>query len=191
MSQLETQYDDTARIEMAMEEARRHAADVNSSRDKDDEVTSLPLERIRVVANPRKHFDPSKLDELAANINEHGLIQPILVRVTKEPYMFELVSGERRFKAHQRLGRLTIKATVRDMSDEEALLYQTAENWQREDLSGYEKAVNINGLVQHYFAAELETIAKEQTLNDTEGLKQLLKTARKNEGCAHASTNIW
>jgi ParB family transcriptional regulator, chromosome partitioning protein len=80
-------------------------------------VQDIPLNRIsESKTNPRRLFDETKLTELAANIRQHGVLQPVLVRPTPdgEPGTFELVAGARRYRASKLAGRETIPASVRN-----------------------------------------------------------------------------
>lgn len=88
---------------------------------------------------PRQIFHPAELAELAASIKESGLLQPILVR-RKGDGIYELISGERRWRATKEAGLDTIQAVVRNCSDQEAILFAMVENLQREDLNPMESA---------------------------------------------------
>lgn len=88
---------------------------------------------------PRQIFHPAELAELAASIKESGLLQPILVR-RKGDGIYELISGERRWRATKEAGLDTIQAVVRNCSDQEAILFALVENLQREDLNPMETA---------------------------------------------------
>lgn len=88
---------------------------------------------------PRQIFHPAELAELAASIKESGLLQPILVR-RKGDGIYELISGERRWRATKEAGLDTIQAVVRNCSDQEAILFALVENIQREDLNPMETA---------------------------------------------------
>ena len=88
---------------------------------------------------PRQIFHPAELAELAASIKESGLLQPILVR-RKGDGIFELISGERRWRATKEAGLDTIQAVVRNCSDQEAILFALVENLQRENLNPMETA---------------------------------------------------
>lgn len=102
------------------------------------EITNLPLSRIKAGPNDRQHFDPPALAELAQSIAQHGLAQPITVRPVGRH--FEIVAGERRFRAVQMLGWPTIPAIVRDLTDEQAAAIMLVENTGRADLSPIEEA---------------------------------------------------
>lgn len=111
-----------------------------------------------IVANPwqpREHFDEEGLEELAASIKEMGILSPLLVRQRKEDGSgYQLVAGERRFRAAQRAGLKTVPVLLRDLSDQEALEIALVENLQRRDLNiieeaeGYQRLADDFGLTQ-------------------------------------------
>ncbi|MDI6710826.1 MAG: ParB/RepB/Spo0J family partition protein [Bacillota bacterium] len=114
-----------------------------------EELIEVPLEKVR--PNPRqarKVFTEEKIAELAASIAEHGLVQPVVVRRADDGY--ELVSGERRWRAYRSLGRETIPAIVREMGDLEATAALLIENIQREDLSPLEEALAFRRLIEEF-----------------------------------------
>lgn len=90
--------------------------------------------------NPRKHFDETALDELAASIATRGVIQPIIVRPHPEGAGYQLVAGERRWRAAQKARLHEIPALVRDLSEREVMALALIENLQREDLNPVEEA---------------------------------------------------
>lgn len=90
--------------------------------------------------NPRKYFDEAALDELAASIATRGVIQPIIVRPHPEGTGYQLVAGERRWRAAQKARLHEIPALVRDLSEREVMALALIENLQREDLSPVEEA---------------------------------------------------
>jgi ParB family chromosome partitioning protein len=102
--------------------------------------TEVSVDRIRPNPHqPRKEFEESSLDELAASIKSHGLLQPVLVRSSGSGY--ELISGERRWRAAKKAGLRTLPAVVRaDVSDEDMLELALVENVQRQDLDAIERA---------------------------------------------------
>lgn len=106
---------------------------------------------------PRQHFAPGELAELADSIKESGVLQPIMVR-RKGDGIFELIAGERRWRASKEAGLETIQAVVRNCSDQEALLIALVENIQREDLNpmetarAYSRMINEFGLTQDAIA---------------------------------------
>ena len=102
---------------------------------------------------PRQTFPPQELAELAASLKQSGLLQPVLVR-RKGDGMYELISGERRWRAAREAGLETIQAMIRNCSDEESILLALVENLQREDLNpiemarAYQRMMNEFGLTQ-------------------------------------------
>lgn len=104
-------------------------------------LRSLTLASIKPLpGNPRKYFDEAALDELASSISARGVIQPIIVRPHPNGEGFQLVAGERRWRAAQRARLHEIPALVRDLSDREVMALALIENLQREDLSPVEEA---------------------------------------------------
>jgi ParB/RepB/Spo0J family partition protein len=110
----------------------------------------LPLEKIRAAEDqPRKTFFQESLEELAASIKERGVLEPIVVRPHKKyPGFYEIIMGERRFRASQLAKMETIPAVIREMNDEDAAADALLENFQREDLNAIEKARAIQGLLK-------------------------------------------
>src|SRR5205085_12457845 len=97
---------------------------------------NVPLDKIRTNVNqPRKTFYNESLEELAASIKERGVLQPITVRPMTGPDFgfYEIVMGERRYRAARMAGLTTIPAVVKSLSDEEAAADALLENFQRED----------------------------------------------------------
>ena len=114
-------------------------------------IQDIPLERIRESkTNPRSHFDQAKLAELAENIRQHGVLQPILVRPLPEggADTYELVAGARRYRASKLAGRERIPATVRELTDAQALELQVIENVQRVDVHPLDEAQGYAALIQ-------------------------------------------
>lgn len=106
----------------------------------DSPLRMLPVARIEPLpGNPRKHFDEAALDELAASIASRGVIQPIIVRPHGEG-KYQLVAGERRWRAAQKARLHDIPALVRELSDREVMALALIENLQREDLNPVEEA---------------------------------------------------
>lgn len=97
---------------------------------------------------PRKVWDPAEVEELANSIQEQGLIQPIVVR--KVDGGFQIVAGERRFRACQKLGRETIPALIREFDDKGMLEVALVENLQRKDLNPIEKAQAFKALIDRF-----------------------------------------
>lgn len=108
----------------------------------------LPVEAVEQSASqPRKHFPEEQLNELAASIKEHGVLQPIVVR-RKEANKYELVAGERRWRACQRAGLAEVPAVVKDMASDDVMTVALVENLQRQDLNAIEEAEAYKHLVE-------------------------------------------
>ncbi|MBC7341394.1 MAG: ParB/RepB/Spo0J family partition protein [Clostridia bacterium] len=113
-------------------------------------VVYLRVEDIRPGRHqPRRGFDEEKLEELAASIREHGLVQPVVVRPTAEGG-YELVAGERRWRASARAGLRVIPAVIRELSDRETMEVGLIENLQREDLEPLEEAAAYKTLIEEF-----------------------------------------
>src|SRR6185369_16300059 len=99
----------------------------------DKSVFLCPVEKIAPQAGqPRQHFDEAELAELTASIREHGIIEPLVVRrVGKDSDTFELIAGERRWRAAQRAGLKEVLVVVKDVSPKEAFELALVENVQR------------------------------------------------------------
>jgi ParB family chromosome partitioning protein len=131
------------------------------SGDGDKNVFSCALEKIVPrKGQPRTHFDPQSLDELAQSIKEHGLIEPLVVRRTGVD-RFEIIAGERRWRALQRAGVREALVVVKDVDDHQAFEIALVENLQREDLGpvelaeGLERLVRARGYTQEALAERL------------------------------------
>ena len=114
----------------------------------DSETTSdkqsLSIESITLPASqPRRYFDLEKLRQLTESIRQHGILEPILVRPSQKEGFYELVAGERRFRAAQEIGLTSVPVTIRELSDEESLQLALVENLQREDLNPFEETEGI------------------------------------------------
>jgi ParB family chromosome partitioning protein len=112
-------------------------------------TTEIPLERIRPnPRQPRQRMDPTELESLAASIREHGVLQPILVTETLDGY--QLVAGERRFRASQQAGLERIPAVIRQLADRDQLELALVENLQRADLGPMEEAHAYHSLATDF-----------------------------------------
>lgn len=164
------------------------------------DVTSLPLDSlIPNPQQPRKHFDQEALQELANSIASQGLIQPILVRLssgqgakTAAPLRYEIVAGERRWRAARLAGLKKIPVYVRTLSDEDVMAAALIENLQREDLNPIEEALAFQAL-RDQFALTQEDMAKRlgknrSTIANALRLLQLSQTAQNDlkQGRIHA-----
>ncbi|MGC7880008.1 ParB/RepB/Spo0J family partition protein, partial [Desulforudis sp. 1190] len=125
------------------------------------DLVELPLAEIQ--PNPRqarKNFDEEAISELAASIEQHGLIQPVIVRRSASGSGYELVAGERRYRAYRRLGRTMIPAIIRDLGDFESTAALLIENVQRQDLSSLEEAQAYRRLIEE-FGLTQEEVARQ------------------------------
>lgn len=113
-------------------------------------VKHIPLAQIGAnPGQPRKTFTEEELQELAASIKEKGVLQPILLRaVTGRPYMYEIVAGERRYRASKLAGLNEIPALVKTLTDENAMEIALIENVQRENLNPIEEAAAYKNLME-------------------------------------------
>jgi len=114
-------------------------------------IQDIPLEQIRESkTHPRGYFDQAKLAELAENIRQHGVLQPILVRPLPEggADSYELVAGARRYRASKLARRESIPATVRELTDTQCLELQLVENLQRTDVHELDEAQGYAALMQ-------------------------------------------
>ena len=99
---------------------------------------------------PRTRMDPGSLEELAASIKSQGLMQPIIVRPISEAGKFEIIAGERRWRAAQLAGLSDVPVLVREIPDEAALAMSLIENIQREDLNPLEEAAGLQRLIDEF-----------------------------------------
>jgi ParB family chromosome partitioning protein len=114
-------------------------------------VFSCPIDKITPQrGQPRKHFDSDKLDELATSLREHGLLEPLVVRRRPGSDDFELIAGERRWRAAQRADMKQVLVVVRDVSAADAFELALIENIQREDLDPIEFAEAMDRLVKEH-----------------------------------------
>ena len=114
-------------------------------------MQDIPLSCIQESkTDPRRQFDETKLAELADNIRQHGVLQPILVRPMpgREAGCYQLLAGARRYRASKLAGRESIPATVRELSDTECLELQLIENLQRADVHELDEARGYAALMQ-------------------------------------------
>ncbi|WP_018754114.1 ParB/RepB/Spo0J family partition protein [Paenibacillus sanguinis] len=125
----------------------------------DDKVVEIPLNQLRANPyQPRKTFDEEAIRELAESIRQHGVIQPIIVRSVLKGY--EIIAGERRFRASQYCGNATIPAVVRSFSDQQVMEIALIENLQRENLNAMEVAVAYQGLMDQFQLTQEELSMK-------------------------------
>ena len=114
-------------------------------------VKRLPVEFIIANrANPRRSFDSEQLEELTNSIREKGVMQPLLVRPSEDPNIFEIIAGERRWRAAQKAGLHDVPVIVREVGDKEALELAIIENVQRADLNPLEEAMGYGQLIEQF-----------------------------------------
>ena len=112
-----------------------------------DQIVEIDLNELRANPyQPRKNFDEEALNELASSIKEHGVFQPIIVKKSIKGY--EIIAGERRFRASKLAGMQTIPAIVKDFSDEEMMQIALLENLQRENLTSIEEAKAYKSIIE-------------------------------------------
>lgn len=116
-----------------------------------DRITTSPFQ-------PRRSFDETKIDELASSIRNQGIIQPLIVRPKNDG--FELIAGERRWRAAMRAGLSHVPVVVRDASDHEAMQIALVENLQREDLNSIEEANGYRRLQEEFHWSQEEMAEK-------------------------------
>lgn len=125
----------------------------------DDKVIEIPISQLRANPyQPRKTFNEESIQELASSIKEHGVIQPIIVRTVLKGY--EIIAGERRFRASQICGLATIPAVVRKFTDQQVMEIALIENVQREDLNAMEQAVAYQALIDQFKLTQEELSVK-------------------------------
>lgn len=142
------------------------SAKVNASYG-DKSVFSCALEKlVPQKGQPRQYFAKDKIDELAASIREHGLLEPIVVRRVPGQDKFEIIAGERRWRASQKAGLREVLVVVKDVSPKNAFELALIENVQREDLNPVELAEALDRLVkEHQYTQETlaERLGKDRT----------------------------
>lgn len=161
-----------------------------------EDTSEVPIDLIDPSSlQPRSNFDDAKLDELARSILANGIVQPLLLR--RKGIRFELIAGERRWRAAQRAGLRKVPAVLRDVSDEKVLEIAIIENIQREDLNpieeagAYKKLIDTLGLTQDMVA---ERVGRDRSyitnylrlLRLPKDLQELLQVGRLSTG--HART---
>ncbi len=167
-----------------------------------NENSILELKITEIEANenqPRRNFDQDALKDLAESIREHGIVQPIIVR--KEKDVYQIVAGERRWRAARLAGLRTISAVIKDYSDTQILEIALIENLQREDLNPIEEANAFKSLMEEHNLSQ-EEIAKRigksrpaignslRLLNLHDEVKEFLITGKITAGHARALLSI-
>ncbi|MEB3103229.1 ParB/RepB/Spo0J family partition protein [Ferviditalea candida] len=125
----------------------------------DDKVVEIPITQLRANPyQPRKHFSEESIRELASSIKEHGVIQPIIVRAALKGY--EIIAGERRWRASQLSGLAVVPAVVRKFTDQQVMEIALIENLQREDLNSLEIAQAYQNLMNQFELTQEELSIK-------------------------------
>jgi len=118
-------------------------------------IMEIPVDAIRANRHQtRMHWDESKLNELARSIEANGIVQPIVVR--KAEHGFEIIAGERRFRASKMIGARTVKAYVREASEDQMLEWALVENIHRADLNPVERATAYKTYIDRYEISQTE-----------------------------------
>lgn len=139
---LDALFADQTPISEGTEEVSQKAADGNT-------VVYIDINEIKPNRNqPRKAFNEDKISELAESIMEHGIIQPLVVRKSGKNY--EIVAGERRWRAARKAELDTVPCIIREFTDEENMLIAIIENMQREDLNPIEEAEGLSQMIKTY-----------------------------------------
>lgn len=122
------------------------------------EVRAIPLEALALPeSQPRRYFDEGAMEELVVSVRANGILQPLLVRPLEgDRDGYEVVAGERRYRAAKRAGLSEVPAMVRPMEDEEAQRFALLENLQREDLNPVEETEGILGLLARALGLDAE-----------------------------------
>ena len=129
----------------------RAAAEKSDPQAEASALKDLPLDAIQPGRyQPRSAMDPKKLEELAESIRAQGLVQPVVVRPLAKAGSYELIAGERRWRATRMAGKTTIPAIVREIADEAALALALIENIQRENLNPLEEALALKRLIEEF-----------------------------------------
>ena len=169
----------------------------DTDNNKDTELKHLPVEKItKGEYQPRLSIDPDALQELAESIKAQGLVQPVVVR-RLDAGTYELIAGERRWRASQIAGLHTIPAIVRDIPDQAAAAMSLIENIQREDLNALEEAIAMNRLISDFGLTHQQTAESVgrsraavtnllRLLDLEEATKELLDTRKIDMGHARA-----
>jgi len=137
----------SALIPGAAEAKAETKTDANNLKIDIDRISPSPFQ-------PRRRFDEAKIEELASSIRNQGIIQPLVVRPKGDGY--ELIAGERRWRAAMKAGLLEVPAVIREASDQEALQLALVENLQREDLNPIEEASGYRRLQEEFHWSQEE-----------------------------------
>lgn len=126
-------------------------------------TNTISISKIHLPSNqPRRYFDPEKLQQLTDSIKQHGILEPLLVRPLEQGG-YELVAGERRYRAAKASGLDNVPITVRELSDQEAIQLALVENLQREDLNPVEETEGVLELLTLTMSCSREQISEALT----------------------------
>lgn len=143
---LDALFADAVPVSDPLKEEKKQDTQVRTEEQSGDAVQYLNIHDIMPNANqPRKTFSEEKIDELSKSIKEHGIIQPIVVR--KKGKSYEIVAGERRWRAARKAELAKVPCLIRELSDEQNMLIAIIENMQREDLNPVEEAEGLNQMI--------------------------------------------
>lgn len=124
-----------------------------------DKIVGITLDEIKKNPyQPRTYFNEEKLNELKESIEKNGLLQPIIVKKAVKGYY--IIAGERRYRAFELLGRKEIPAIIKEMTDEEMMVFAVLENLQREDLSALEESESYKNLMDKMSLTQEELAKK-------------------------------
>ena len=124
-----------------------------------DKIVEITLDEIKKNPyQPRTYFNEEKLNELKESIEKNGLLQPIIVKKAVKGYY--IIAGERRYRAFELLGRKEIPAIIKEMTDEEMMVFAVLENLQREDLSALEESESYKNLMDKMSLTQEELAKK-------------------------------
>lgn len=129
--------------------------DINMDDEKNFDIIFIDINKIAPNPNqPRRIFESAKIDELADSIKVHGIIQPIIVKSLDSGY--EIIAGERRWRAARKAGLKDIPCIIKDIDDQHNMLMAIIENLQREDLNSLEEAKAFEHMIQLYHMTQEE-----------------------------------
>ncbi|MDI3480848.1 MAG: ParB family transcriptional regulator, chromosome partitioning protein [Tepidanaerobacteraceae bacterium] len=169
---------------------------------KDEEnIQEISIKEIKINKNqPRKHFDEKKLEELADSIKQHGVLQPVILRKNADGG-YELVAGERRWRAARKAGIEKVPAIIKELSDLNVMEIALIENLQREDLNPLEEAEAYKKLIEEFGMTQEELskrVGKSRSqiantvrlLNLDDEIKKLIMEEKLTAGHARALLSI-
>lgn len=134
---------------------------LDNSPDETDKISTLRISEIEPrKSQPRKYFDVESLSQLADSIAANGIIQPIVVREAESSGYYQIIAGERRWRAAKQAGLSEVPVIILDADDKKAAEYALIENIQREDLNPLEEAAGLKSLIEDYLMTQ-EEVAKE------------------------------